>query len=286
MARQWGPSPEHPASSTNFFSLMRIEDFAPHIRFPIPAHRSFQYDFLLLTGGSMQRTYGLETYQLGSATFTAYRSGTIVSIDACSTDATGYYGLFDAGYVLATIKNPRALDELNFLQPDVTPVLPIDPSTQADWQAQLARLERAFRSDRPDRPAYISTLLYSFLLDVQLQFGQQVPSRHLSSAERLTQQFRQLLARHILTRRSVNDYADLLAVTPNHLNKCVKEVVGKPASTLIADMLVLEAKVLLHQTDLPISEIAVRLGFDDLSYFGRFIRKHTGLTPTEYRQKA
>lgn len=51
-------------------------------------------------------------------------------------------------------------------------------------------------------------------------------------------------------------------------------------------MLVLEAKVLLHQTDLLISEIALRLSFDDLSYFGRIIQKHTGLSTTDYRQKA
>ena len=285
-ARQLGPSPENPSLPTNFFSLMRIEDFARYITFPIPAHRSFQYDFLLLTGGAMQRTYGLETCQLGPSMFTAYRSGDIVSIDACSADATGYYVLFDAEYVLATIKNPRALDELNFLQPDVSPVLPIDAATQADWLGQLARLEWASQADRPDRQTYIGTLLYSFLLDVQQQYGQQLLSRPLSSAGRLTERFRQLLVRHILARRSVSDYADLLAVTPNHLNKCVKEAVGKPASALIADMLVLEAKVLLHQTDLPISEIAFRLRFDDLSYFGRFFKKHTGLNPTDYRQKA
>ncbi|GAB3220797.1 helix-turn-helix domain-containing protein [Spirosoma arcticum] len=272
--------------ATRFFTLMRIEDFARHITFPIPTARSFHYDFMFLTAGSIQRTYGLESYTIGPAMFSAYRAGDIVSTDACSADATGYYGLFDAAYVLATIKNPRALDELNFLQPDVTPVLPIDAATQADWLAQLARLERTFRSDRLDGQAYSSTLLYSFLLDVQQQYGQQISSRPLSSADRLTDRFRQLLARHILTRRSVSDYADLLAVTPNHLNKCVKEAVGKPASALIADMLVLEAKVLLHQMDLPISEIAFRLSFDDLSYFGRFFRKHTGLNPTDYRQKA
>ncbi|WP_158552471.1 helix-turn-helix domain-containing protein [Spirosoma telluris] len=121
---------------------------------------------------------------------------------------------------------------------------------------------------------------------MQQQYGQREQPRQLSSSARLAAHFRQLLTRHILSKRTVNEYADLLAVTPNHLNKCVKETTGKPASVLIAEMLLLEAKVLLGQPGLPISEIADRLSFDDLSYFARFFKKHTGLNPTEYRQQA
>ncbi|MBC8151370.1 MAG: AraC family transcriptional regulator [Bacteroidetes bacterium] len=282
--------------STHFFTLMRIEDFARHITFPIPTSRSFHYDFMFLTAGSVQRTYGLESYTIGPANrgrcaaspamFSAYRAGDIVSTDACSADATGFYGLFSADYMLAVLKNPRALDELSFLQPDASPVLSLDDDTESDWLIQLGRIERALSSQRPDSQAYISALLYAFLLDVQQQYGQREQARQLSSSAQLTARFRQQLTRHVLSKRSVHEYADLLAVTPNYLNKCVKETAGKPASALIADMLLLEAKVLLGQPGLPISEIADRLRFDDLSYFARFFKKHTGLNPTDFRQQA
>ena len=280
--------PTFPASS--FFSLMRIEDFARHITFPIPTSRSFHYDFMFLTAGAVQRTYGLESYTIGRdaaspAMFSVYRAGDIVSTDACSDDATGYYGLFDAEYVLTTLKNPYALDELNFLQSDASPVLSVDADTQADWLGQLARIERALQRQRPDGQAYISSLFYAFLLDVQQQYGQHEQVRQLSSSAQLTARFRQLLTRHVLSKRAVHDYADLLAVTPNYLNKCVKETTGMPVSALITNMLLLEAKVLLEQPDLAISEVAYRLGFDDLSYFARFFRKHIGLNPTDYRQQ-
>ena len=273
-------------AANRFFSLMRIEDFSQQIAFPIPISRSFHYDFMLLTRGSIQRTYGLESYTIGPSMFSAYRAGDIVSTDSCSADATGFYGLFDAEYVLATLKNPHALAELSFFQPDACPVLLLDSVTESDWLAQLGRLERAFKSQRTDSQAYISSLFYAFLLDVQQHYGHREQNRQLSSSARLTAHFRQLLTHHILSKRTVNDYADLLAVTPNHLNKCVKETTGKPASLLIAEMLLLEAKVLLGQPGLPISEIAYRLSFDDLSYFARFFKKHTGLNPTDYRQQA
>jgi len=49
-------------------------------------------------------------------------------------------------------------------------------------------------------------------------------------------------------------------------------------------MLVLEAKVLMQKNDLSVSEIAFEIGIDDVSYFGRFFKKHTGFAPTEYRK--
>ncbi|MFD2934734.1 helix-turn-helix domain-containing protein [Spirosoma flavum] len=290
-ARNLHASADSRFPANRFFILMRIEDFARQIAFPIPASRSFHYDFMLLTNGSIRRTYGLESYTIGPGLswpgmFSAYRAGDIVSTESCSADATGFYGLFDAEFVLAMLKNPHALAELSFFQPDASPVLPLDTDTESDWLAQLARIEQALKSQRTDSQAYISSLFYAFLLDVQQYYGHREQTRQLSSSARLTAHFRQLLTRHILSKRSVNDYADLLAVTPNHLNKCVKETTGKPTSILIAEMLLLEAKVLLGQPGLSISEIAYRLSFDDLSYFARFFKKHTGLNPTEYRQKA
>ena len=79
-------------------------------------------------------------------------------------------------------------------------------------------------------------------------------------------------------------YAAELNVTPNHLNKSVKVTLGRSASALIDEMLVLEAKVLMQKKTMSVSEIAFETGFEDVSYFGRFFKKHTGFAPTEYRK--
>ena len=49
-------------------------------------------------------------------------------------------------------------------------------------------------------------------------------------------------------------------------------------------MLILEAKVLMQNNNMSVSEIAFEIGIEDVSYFGRFFKKHTGFTPTEYRK--
>jgi AraC-like DNA-binding protein len=72
---------------------------------------------------------------------------------------------------------------------------------------------------------------------------------------RITQQFKNALVQHIYEKQSVSNYADLLAVTPDHLNNCVKAATGKTARDLLCDMVMMEAKALLRQTALSISEL-------------------------------
>ena len=76
----------------------------------------------------------------------------------------------------------------------------------------------------------------------------------------------------------------MLAVSPNHLNKCVKAATGKSAQELLSEMVLLEARVLLRQTSLTVNEIAWKIGKEDPSDFIRFFKSKTGQTPTEYRK--
>ena len=100
----------------------------------------------------------------------------------------------------------------------------------------------------------------------------------------LANEFKCLVSHHFHQKLSVKEYADMLNVTPNHLNDTVKSVSGKTAGSLIQEMTLLEAKVLLHQTSITIAEIAFHLNFQEPSYFGRFFKKQTGITSFQYRQ--
>jgi AraC family transcriptional activator of pobA len=84
---------------------------------------------------------------------------------------------------------------------------------------------------------------------------------------------------------SVNDYADKLAITPNHLTQTVNQLTGKTSSMIIKAKQVLEIKRLLVHTNLSVTEIANRLNFSDQSYFTRFFKRETGISPLQYRVK-
>jgi len=103
--------------------------------------------------------------------------------------------------------------------------------------------------------------------------------------ELLERQFPIDYPRAALVLRTPTDYANRLSVHVNHLNKVIKETTGKTTSVLIAERIVKEAVQYLQHSNLSISEMAFGLGFESVSYFSKFFRKHTGKSPTEVRGK-
>lgn len=83
---------------------------------------------------------------------------------------------------------------------------------------------------------------------------------------------------------SLQTYADDLHITPKHLNRLCRSLKQMSALQVVQVELILKAKAQLHHLNSNISEIAYELGFDDPSYFTRLFKKHTGLTPNEYRK--
>jgi len=100
----------------------------------------------------------------------------------------------------------------------------------------------------------------------------------------LARQFKALVEKKITDTRKVEDYANLLHISTKHLEKIISETLGTTPKQLIHDTLLREAKILLKQTDKTISEVAHHLKFIDQSYFSRFFKKHTLITPQEYRE--
>jgi AraC-like DNA-binding protein len=101
----------------------------------------------------------------------------------------------------------------------------------------------------------------------------------------LLKNFRRLIDQHYKSIKLPKEYADLLYVTPNHLNALAQDLSGKTAGELIRDRVLLEAKRLLTNANMTVTEIAFSLNFRDNSYFNRFFKKKEGITPDEFRKQ-
>jgi AraC-like DNA-binding protein len=102
----------------------------------------------------------------------------------------------------------------------------------------------------------------------------------------LVKRFYQLVEENNHKNFSLKQYANLLAITPNHLTQAVKRYTSKTSSQIIKAKQVLEIKRLLVHTNLNISEIAQQLNFEDQSYFTKFFKRETGYSPLQYRAEA
>ena len=81
-------------------------------------------------------------------------------------------------------------------------------------------------------------------------------------------------------------YADQLGLSIGQLSRICREVLGQSSLHVLNDRLIQEAQRGLVYTGLSIKQLADELGFVDDAYFSRFFRKHTGLSPRDYRAKA
>ena len=83
--------------------------------------------------------------------------------------------------------------------------------------------------------------------------------------------------------RSVNYYAEKLNITPKHLSAVAKETSGHTAGEWIDSYVILEAKMLLQNSEMSIQEISSRLNFANQSFFGKYFKHHTGVSPKAFR---
>ncbi len=98
-------------------------------------------------------------------------------------------------------------------------------------------------------------------------------------------QYQQLINKFYLEKKTVEEYAGLLGITPNHLNDVIKQATGKTARSFIVERILLEAKSLLTHTQLDIADISHNLQFDEPTNFGKFFKKYVGLTPLQFRNR-
>lgn len=99
------------------------------------------------------------------------------------------------------------------------------------------------------------------------------------------EQFMTLLDQYHCSERSLKFYADKLYITPKYLSAVIKEVSGRSAAAWVDDFVVLEAKTLLKFSDLSIQQIAYRLNFSTQSFFGKYFKHQTGMSPSEYKMR-
>lgn len=101
--------------------------------------------------------------------------------------------------------------------------------------------------------------------------------------KQLINDFRKQVENQFTELRTTKDYAYILNITPNYLNALCQEFFLKSVSEIIRERTILEAKRLLMHSGLSVSEIAYKIGFTDNSYFGRYFKNDTGMTPKNFR---
>jgi len=128
------------------------------------------------------------------------------------------------------------------------------------------------------------SLLLHILLKLDQAYVPNFPTKSIDYHLVLIKNFISLVGANYKKLHLPKEYAELLFVTPNHLNSVCKEYLGQQAGEVIRNRIILEAKRLLILPNWTITQVAYKLNFSDNSYFTKFFKKVEGMTPEEFRK--
>lgn len=129
-------------------------------------------------------------------------------------------------------------------------------------------------------------LLNSFILNIKTFSGRSI-EKDIQSPYKISmfRRFISLVKEHYKQERTIGFYANQLSITPHYLSALIKQTSGETVMQWINKMVILKSKELLREGNLLVYEISNELNFPNPSFFSRFFKKQTGITPFQYQKQ-
>ena len=173
---------------------------------------------------------------------------------------------------LPIVRNEQNTHELLLSEADI-----------AFTEDMLAKIQKEYSEPGEWQQRMITAYLTLLLTYLSRLYSEQFESITSSNEKSLLKKYQTAIEENFRAIHQVSEYAALLYVSPGHLREVIKAQSGKPAIAHIQERMVLEARRMLFHTEYSLKEIGFDLGFSDASYFSRFFKRETGVTPAEYR---
>jgi AraC-like DNA-binding protein len=250
----------------------------------IPAlRRHFNLIYLLLSGEHDVKL-GADHLQLKPNSLVIVPENMLYASDHIK-DCKGYCIHFKSEFLKPQLSRPLA-EQFPYFHYDAPHIIDLDKNESEVIQASFKNIIEEYERSSPEKNYLLCNLILILLFRVREIYRLHVKELKINTNRRdqLANCFKLLVEKNILENRSVNDYAEMLHVSPKYLSDVVSDSLGRSPLQIIHDLLLLEAKVQLHSTDKTVSEIAYYLKFDDQSHFTHFIKRRTGLSPLEFRK--
>ena len=195
------------------------------------------------------------------------------------------------GFVI--VMSSRFLDSLNiqerlstFLSIRDNPVIPLGDQALEAMKTYFEMLKSTIRAeDNPHRLEIVRNLTRAFFYGAGYYFHKVADNRVRTKRELLVDDFMRLVEGNYKEHRGLEFYAGKLFLTPKYMSSLIKEQTGKSAGEWIDSYVVQEARALLKSTDMTVQQISNELNFPSQSFFGKYFKRLTGVSPKEYRKE-
>jgi len=247
-------------------------------------HKHTFYHLVLFTKGGGTHAIDFKTFDVTPYQIYFMIPGQVHSW-SFEGEVDGYVIHFSPSFFESFLLKNEYLDQFPFFSGIIDDaVIQIDPTLQK----KITNLFEEIIAENENPGQMAVDMIRSLLLQIFILLSRtntDTKEKSLPAYNRtLLKTFQKLIEKNYATLKLPRDYAELMYITPNHLNALCNDLLAISAGEVIRNRILLEAKRLLINLDLTIAEIAYRLNFNDNSYFTKFFKKYTGLTPEEFRK--
>lgn len=240
--------------------------------------------FVLCLQGDLEASIDLTRYKVRPGNFITIQPGTILQIYRVEGDLEIYFMGFSSNFISQSNLNKMAVD-MHYAAKD-TPIIELKEKPVELLEDYFSLLLKTYNTCKPALNKHIlNHLLSGVFMGVSAMYKDKVESKtNLSKAEQISKNFNHLVMQNYTTQRSVAVVCPMkLGITPAHLSTIVKQTTDKTCVEIITSMVIMDAKAQLKSTDLSIHDIAYSLNFTNMSFFGKYFKRHVGMGPLEYR---
>lgn len=240
---------------------------------------------VLCTRGKMEGAIDLKPFKIEAPALVVVLPDQILEQKYISEDFTGSIIVMSKQFTENLL--PNVQDRLSLsLTVRENPYRPLNSDSLIGMKNYFDTIRDVIQfKENPNRLEAVRYLMLAFFYGVGFMFQPKTDNKDKTHYEMLVENYIRLVQKHYKKERLLSFYANELCLTPKHLSKVIKETSGKTANNWIDDYVILEAKALLKSTNMTVQQICDELNFDCQSFFGKYFKRHTGMSPREYKGK-
>ena len=241
--------------------------------------------FVLCTRGTVRATINLSEYTITHNDFVTVLPGSFIQIHEVSSDTRVCFAGFSSEFISRVSYVETYLDFLPMILDN--PIMALQEEVAQLYRNAFSLLIRAYSLPNTlDNKEILMSIFTIFFQGVGELYKRCKPTTNepIKREHELYRLFIQLLMTHYTQEHEVSFYAKKCGVTPAHFSGAIRKASGHSPLAIITGIIIMNAKAQLKSTRLPVKEIAFSLGFNNLSFFNKYFRKHVEMTPQEYRE--
>ena len=242
--------------------------------------------FLLCLRGHCTINLHLSTYEMQADSIAAIFPQQFFQIAHSSHDCRFMFVAFSKDIANSSTIFSRAVELIPYVYD--RPVIPLSPA-MSDFMASLInlmikgkRIREQFMMKGQSPSAFYQIILCLANINMN-ETGRTKPRHEYTRNQEILKELARQIINNYKQERGVAFYADKLHLSAQHLSTTVKKTTGKTLTDVISTFVINDAQGKLKSTDMTIQEIAYSLNFSDISFFGKYFKRYTGMSPKQYR---